>query len=76
MNTPTRSRYQFWNKGKLVGQKISLRVRYIWAILIRLQLAEKARDLALFNLVIDSKLRDCDLIKQRVPDIAPGEHMS
>jgi len=46
-----------WNKGKLVGQKLPLKLQEIWAIRIRLQLANKVRDLALFNLTIDSKLR-------------------
>lgn len=56
-------------QGKLVGQKVPLRVRDIWAIRVRLQLAEKTRDLALFNLAIDSKLRACDLTKLLVRDI-------
>ena len=51
-----------WNKGKLCGQKAPLKPREIWAIRIRLQLADKTRDLALFNLAIDSKLRGCDLV--------------
>ena len=55
-----------WNKGKLVGQKAPLKLREIWAIRIRLQLAERRRELALFNLAIDSKLRACDLVKLRV----------
>ena len=76
MNTIARYSHQPWNKGKLVGQKAPLRVRDIWAIRVRLQLAEKTRDLALFNLAIDSKLRACDLIKFRVRDIAHGEHVS
>jgi len=65
-----------WNKGKLVGQKALLRLRDIWAIRVRLQIAEKSRDLALFNLAIDSKLRACDLTKLRVRDVAHGEHVS
>lgn len=65
-----------WNKGKLVGQKAPLRLRDIWAIRVRLQIAEKSRDLALFNLAIDSKLRACDLTKLRVRDVAHGEHVS
>ena len=52
-----------WNKGKLIGQKLPLKLHEIWAIRIRLQLANKIRDLALFNLAIDSKLRGCDLVK-------------
>jgi hypothetical protein len=61
-----------WNKGRLVGQKAPLKLKEIWAIRIRLQLAEKARDLALFNLAIDSKLRGCDLVSLRVCDVAQG----
>ena len=61
-----------WNKGKLVGQKLPLKLQEIWAIRIRLQLAEKTRDLALFNLAIDSKLRGCDLVKLKVADISHG----
>jgi len=49
-----------WNKGKLLGQKPPLKLKEIWAIRIRLQLEHRARDLALFNLAIDSKLRGCD----------------
>jgi hypothetical protein len=56
---------QPWNKGKLVGQKTPLRLRDIWAIRVRLKIAERTRDLALFDLAIDSKLRVCDLTKQR-----------
>ena len=55
-----------WNKGKLVGQKAPLRLRDIWAIRIRIQLAGSTRALALFNLAIDSKLRACDLVALRV----------
>lgn len=58
-----------WNKGKLTGQKAPLRLRDIWAIRIHLQLARKVRDLALFDLAIDSKLRACDLVKLRVRDV-------
>jgi integrase len=61
-----------WNRGRLVGQKLPLKQKEIWAIRIRLQLAEKTRDLALFNLAIDSKLRGCDLVSLRVCDIAQG----
>ena len=59
-----------WNKGKLVGQKLPLKLKEIWAIRVRLQLAESSRDLALFNLAIDSKLRGSDLVKIRVNDIS------
>jgi integrase len=61
-----------WNKGKLVGQKAPLKLKEIWAIRTRLQLAERTRDLALFNLAIDSKLRGCDLVKLKVSDVAQG----
>ncbi|WP_394002610.1 tyrosine-type recombinase/integrase [Luteimonas sp. WGS1318] len=61
-----------WNKGKLVGQKAPLRLSDIWSIRVRLQLSESARDLALFNLAIDSKLRGCDLVRLRLRDISHG----
>ena len=60
-----------WNKGKLVGQKAPLKQRDIWAIRIRLELQQYARELALFNLAIDSKLRGCDVVSLKVEDIAP-----
>lgn len=53
------SRGEPWNKGKLVGQKAPLRLKEIWAIRIRLQLGNRTRELALFNLAVDSKLRSC-----------------
>jgi integrase len=59
-----------WNKGKLIGQKSPLKLKEIWAIRIRLQMAKNTRELALFNLAIDSKLRGCDLVKLKVCDIA------
>ena len=61
-----------WNKGKLIGQKPPLKLKEIWAIRIRLQIANRIRDLALFNLAIDSKLRSCDLVKLRVRDVSHG----
>ena len=61
-----------WNKGKLSGQKRAFKLQEIWAIRIRLQLRERTRDLALFNLAIDSKLRGCDLIALTLADIAQG----
>lgn len=61
-----------WNKGKLVGQKRPLKLPEIWAIRTRLQLAGKTRDLVMFNLAIDSKLRSCDLVRLRVMDVAHG----
>lgn len=75
MNASSSSAHQAWNKGKLVGRKAPLRLRDIWGIRIRLELAQNVRDLALFDLAIDSKLRACDLTKQRVRDVAHGNHV-
>lgn len=61
-----------WNKGKLVGQKAPLKPQEVWAIRVRLQLADHKRDLALFNLAIDCKLRGCDLLRLRVSDLRMG----
>ena len=61
-----------WNKGKLMGQKLPLTMQEIWSIRIQLQGSGKRRDLALFNLAIDSKLRACDLLSLRVSDVASG----
>ena len=61
-----------WNKGRLVGQKLPLKLHEVWAIRVRLELAGRTRDLALFNLAIDSKLRGCDLVSLRVRDVAHG----
>lgn len=61
-----------WNKGRLVGQKPPLKPREIWAIRVRLQMAKRIRDLALFNLAIDSKLRGCDLVRLHVGDVIKG----
>lgn len=61
-----------WNKGKLVGQKAPLKPKDIWAIRIHLQGARNVRDLAMFNLAIDSKLRGCDLVSLRVRDVTHG----
>ena len=58
-----------WNKGKLVGQKPPLKLKDIWAIRIHLQRDQRIRDLALFNLAVDSKLRGCDLVNLRVRDV-------
>jgi hypothetical protein len=65
-----------WNKGKLVGQKRPLKLKEIWAICIHLQLGKRIRELALFNLAIDSKLRGCDLVELYVRDIAQGNQVS
>jgi integrase len=63
-----------WNKGKLIGPKPPLRLKHVWAIRSTLQLSGRIRDLALFNLGIDSKLRGCDLVSLRVADVAPQGH--
>jgi integrase len=60
-----------WNKGKLIGQKPALQPKHVWAIRTKLQLNGKKRDLALFNLAIDSKLRGCDVVALKIEDIAP-----
>lgn len=61
-----------WNKGKLVGQKSPLKAQEVWEIRVRLTMAAKVRDLALFNLALDSKLRGCDLVSLRVSDVCRG----
>ena len=66
-----RTKRQPWNKGKLIGQKPPLQPKHVWAIRTRLQLAGRVRDLALFNLAIDSKLRGCDVVSLKVDDVAP-----
>jgi len=58
-----------WNKGRLTGQKRPLKPKDVWAIRVRLQLQHRARDLALFNLAIDSKLKGCDLVRLQVDDV-------
>jgi integrase len=58
-----------WNRGRLIGQKPPLKMREVWAIRTRLQLANRLRDLALFNVAIDSKLRGCDIVALRVDDV-------
>ena len=67
---------QPWNKGKLVGQKPPLKLKEIWGIRIRLQLSGRLRELALFNLAIDSKLRACDLVRLRVRDLMHGDQIT
>jgi integrase len=67
-----RPRRPAWNKGKLTGSKPPLRPGHVWSIRAKLQLERRTRDLALFNLAIDSKLRGCDLVALRVDDVAPN----
>jgi hypothetical protein len=59
-----------WNKGKLTGAKPPLRQKHVWAIRTKLQIDQKTRDLALFNVAIDSKLRGCDVVALKVEDVA------
>src|SRR5499426_1085681 len=61
-----------WNKGKLVGAKPPLRPSHVWSIRTKLQMQGLTRDLALFNLAIDCKLRGCDVVAVRVDDVAPN----
>lgn len=68
----TIQRREAWNKDKLVGQKPPLKPREIWAIRIHLQNRHAVRDLAMFNLAIDSKLRGCDLVNLKVRDVTHG----
>ena len=75
MDSPESSR-EPWDKGKLIGQKASLKVKDIWAIRVRLQMQGRTRELALFDLGIDSKLRACDLVKLRVRDVCHGDRVS
>ena len=58
-----------WNKGRLIGQKRPLKPKDVWTIQVRLQMERRRRDLAMFNLAIDCKLRGCDLVRLRVDDV-------
>jgi site-specific recombinase XerC len=63
-----------WNKGRIIGQKRPLLPRHVWSIRVRLEMAGNARDLALFNMAVDSKLRGCDLVSIRVTDVFAAGH--
>jgi integrase len=65
-----------WNKGKIVGQKAPFKLKDIWALRVRLQMESRVRELALFNLGIDSKLRGCDLVSLKVRDICHGDQVA
>ena len=67
---------QPWNKGKVVGQKAPPKPKDIWALRVRLQILSRVRELALFNLGIDSKLRGCDLVKLKVRDVCHGDQVA
>lgn len=69
---PTR---RAWNKGRVIGQKRPLQPKHVWAIRVRLELAERKRDLALFNMAVDSKLRGCDLVQLKVTDVFVAGHI-
>jgi len=65
-----------WNKGKIVGQKAPFKRKEIWALRVRLQLEHRTRELALFDLGIDSKLRGCDLLKLKVNEVCHGSQVA
>lgn len=65
-----------WNKGKIVGQKAPFKPKDIWALRVRLQIENRIRELALFNLGIDSKLRGCDLVSLKVRDVSHGDQLA
>ena len=69
---PTPHKRMPWNKGKLTGAKPPLRLKHVWSIRTKLQIEGRVRDLAMFNLAIDSKLRGCDVVAIRVEDVAAG----
>jgi hypothetical protein len=68
----TKPRRVPWNKGKLIGAKPPLRPKHVWSIRTKLQVEGRTRDLAMFNLASDSKLRDCDVVALKVDDVAPS----
>ena len=72
VNAPAPKRVP-WNKGKLTGAKPPLRSKPVWSIRTTLQIEGRARDLAMFNLAIDSKLRGCDVVAIRVEDVAAAD---
>src|SRR5215472_10246282 len=73
-NVIPQTRREPWNKGKLIGAKPPLRPKHVWSIRTKLQIAGRIRDLAMFNLAIDSKLRGCDVVGLNVEDVAPHCH--
>src|SRR5438132_5108597 len=70
--TPTPHKRLPWNKGKLTGAKPPLQPKHVWSIRTKLQVEGRTRDLAMFNLAIDSKLRGCDVVALKVEDVAPN----
>jgi len=69
---PAVSKRTPWNKGKIVGAKPPLRPKHVWSIRTKLQVEGRMRDLALFNVALDSKLRGCDVVALKVDDVAPS----
>ncbi len=67
---------QPWNKGRIVGQKAPFKPKDIWALRVRLQMEDRVRELALFILGIDSKVRGCDLVALRVRDVCHGDQLA
>ena len=65
-----------WNKGKIVGQNTPFKLKDIWALRVHLQMEHRVRELALFNLDIDSKLRGCDLVALKVRDVCHGDQVA
>ena len=65
-----------WNKGKIVGQKAPLKLKDMWALRVRLQMESRVRELALFKLGIDSRLRGCDLFSLKVRDVCHGDQVA
>jgi len=72
MPIPSVPKRSAWNKGKLTGAKPPLRPKHVWSIRTKLQVEGRTRDLAMFNLAIDSKLRGCDVVALKVGDVAPN----
>ena len=73
ISTPAR---EPWNKGKIIGQKMPFKLKDIWALRVPLQMEGRVRELALFNLGIDSKLRGCDLVALKVRDVCHGDQVA
>jgi hypothetical protein len=70
-----RTKAPAWNKGRIVGQKRPLLPKHVWAIRVRLEIAQNSGDLALFNMGIDYKVRGCNLVWLRVRDVFVSGHM-
>jgi hypothetical protein len=73
---PNAAHHDPWNQGKIVGQKVPFKLKEVWGLRVRLQLEGRLRELALFNLGIDSKLRGCDLVSLKVRDVYHGDQVA